>query len=53
MSEKNSVTKSRFEFLSVVFHKLLVSDRCPKQVKMDLDGQLMFIAVSPKEPDLK
>lgn len=53
MSEKTSVTKSRIEFLSVVFHKLLVSDRCTKLVKMDLDGQLMIIAVSPKEPDLK
>lgn len=53
VSEKKSVTKSRFEFLSVLFHKVLVPERWTKQMKTNLDGQLMFIAVDPKEPDLK
>jgi len=53
VSEKDSITKSGFEFSSVLFHKVLVSERCTKQMKTDSYGQLMFIAVSPKEPDLK
>lgn len=45
--EKNS-NKSRFEFLSVLFCKVVVLKRCARQKEMDLGGQLVFMAVSPK-----
>lgn len=37
----------------MLFYEELVPGRCAKQLGTDLDGKLMFIAVDPKEPDLK
>lgn len=37
----------------MLFYEELVLGRCAKQMETDLGGQLTFIAVDPKEPDLK